>query len=100
MNVNGKTLIVPSAVQAIPAKGLINKSMIKPDPIPLSLDSKHEDLRSYHVRLDLMQSIINPEQSDLDWQVENITVWRWDAKVFKKAKAISLKVVWIGGDKQ
>ena len=47
-----------------------------------------------------MHSMINPEQLDLDWQVENITNWRWDTKGFDKEKAIFLKVVWIGGDKQ
>ena len=31
----------------------------------------------------------------MDWHVENITEWRWD-----KEMAISLKVTWIGGDKQ
>ena len=86
MNVNGKTLIVPSTVQAIPAKGLINKPLFKLDSIPLNLDSKHEDLRSYHARLDLKQSIIGPDQSDLDWQVENIVDWRWNSKGFDKEK--------------
>lgn len=100
MHVNGRTLVVPSAIQAIPAIGLNKSSLFKPDPIPLSLDEKHEDLRAYHARLDMIQSIISPEQCDYDWQVENFIEWRYEVQGFNKEKAIALKVTWIGGDKQ
>ena len=40
-----------------------------------NLDKKHEECRAYHARLDLMETIIHPDQSDYDWQVETITDW-------------------------
>jgi hypothetical protein len=67
MHFNGKTLIVPSSIQAIPCKSLLNHSLLH-DKLPaLSLDNKHEELRIYHARLDLLKAIVEPEQSDYDW---------------------------------
>jgi hypothetical protein len=69
MHINGKTLIVPSTIQAIPGKKLMNYSLLHNKPQPLSLDIRHETSRAYHARLDLLKAIVKPEQSDYDWQV-------------------------------
>lgn len=98
MLVNGRSLIVPSSIQAVPSKGLIDKPLIQLDPIPLSIDDKDERLRAYHARLDLMQTIINPDHNDYDWQVETIT--DWTTKSYMDDIRVMLKVTWIGGDKQ
>ena len=98
MSVNGKTIIVPNSIQAIPYKGLVDKPLIHTKSTPLSLDFKDESLRAYHARLDLMQAIVHPEQSDHDWQVETIT--DWTCKTYLDTKQLMLKVTWIGGDKQ
>ena len=96
MTVNGRSIIVPSSIQAIPSKGLNSK------PLCLSkatlLNPQHEELRAYHARLDMMQAIINPEQTDLEWQTENIT--EWTTKGDPDSLHVLLKVTWIGGDKQ
>ena len=98
MTVNGKTVIVPATIQAIPSQGLLDKPLILNHVIPLSQDNKDERLRAYHARLDLMQSIIHPEQADFDWQVEEIS--DWTSKMHNDKHVVSLKVTWIGGDKQ
>ena len=98
MSVNGKTMLVPSKLHAVPVKGLLNQPLIHLDPIKLSLDENSENLRAYHARLDLMQAIIHPEQSDYDWQVETIT--EWTTKDHLDNQQVLLKVTWIGGDKQ
>jgi len=97
MIINSKMLIVPSSIQAVPTKGMLNKPLIHNEKhVPLSI--KEETLRAYHARLDLMQAIIHPEQSDYDWQVESII--DWTTKPNKNRQDILLKVTWIGGDKQ
>ena len=68
---NGGSTLLPSSIQAEPSKGLIDKPLKNNITSPLS--SKDERLRAYHARLDLMQSILHPQQEDLDWQVETIT---------------------------
>jgi hypothetical protein len=90
MVVNGRSVIVPTSIQAIPSKGLNNKPLLHQDPIPLSLDSRHEGLRAYHARLDLIQAIINPEASDYEWQVETIS--DWTTKGYLDDKQVLLKV--------
>ena len=94
MMVNSKRILLPTSVQAVPSKGLLDKPIKLKDPSPLVNSYKHEDLRAYHARLDLMQAIINPNQSDFEWQVQNIVDWT------TKNDKILLKVVWFGGDKQ
>ena len=86
-------VIVPSSIQAVPSKGLIDKPLILNNLTPLSTVDRDERLRAYHARLDLLNAMIKPEADDLDWQVENITDWKFD-------KQLMLKVTWIGGDKQ
>ena len=87
-------IIVPSSIQAVPAKGLSNKPLVMDNLGPLSSEFKLEQLRCYHAKLDLMHAMINPEQDDYDWQVENIHDWkREDDRVFHKVR-------WIGSDKQ
>ena len=48
MTVNGKSIIVPSSIQAIPSIGLKDKPLCLHQSTPLSLSPEHEDLRSYH----------------------------------------------------
>ena len=98
MLVNGKSIIVPNSIQAVPAIVLVDNLLIQDKSTPLSLDFKDESLRAYHARLDLLQSIVHPEQSDYDWQAENITAWTY--KTNQDSKTLMLKVTWIGGDRQ
>ena len=98
MTVNGRSIIVPSSIQAIPSIGLNDKPLFLNKAAPLCLDPQHEGLRAYHARLDMMQAIINPEQEDLEWQAETIT--EWTTKGHPDNLQILLKVTWIGGDKQ
>ena len=91
-------MVVPSCIPAVPSKDLIDKPLIVSESSPLDLDPTSERLRAYHTRLDLMQAIINPDQADLEWQVEDIT--EHTTKSGKKGPKTMLKVTWIGGDKQ
>ena len=68
-------LDVPTFVQAVPFKALIDKPLIMDQYPPLTYTDKNERLRMYHGRLDLLQAIVNPDQADLDWQVETILEW-------------------------
>ena len=43
-----------------------------------------------------METIIHPDQSDYNWQVE--TIIDWTTKTCKGVDQIFLKVTWIGGD--
>ena len=61
MLINGKSIIVPNSMQAVPVTELIDKLLIQNKPTPLSLNFKDKSLRAYHARLDLMQSIVYPE---------------------------------------
>lgn len=98
MTVNGRSIIVPSSIQAIPSKGLNHRPLSLRQPTPLILSLEHEELRAYHARLYLMQALINPEQADLEWQAETIT--EWTAKGVPENLQVLVKVTWIGGDKQ
>ena len=98
MSVNGRSFSVPTSVQAIPSKGLIDKPLIMDQYPPLTHTDKDERLRMYHARLDLLQTIVNPDQADLDWQVE--TILEWTTKATKKGDQVMFEVNWIGGDKQ
>jgi hypothetical protein len=98
MTVNGRSIIVPSSIQAIPSIGLNDKPLFLNKATPLCLDPQHEGLRAYHARLDMMQAIVNPEQEDLEWQAETIT--EWATKGHPDNLQILLKITWIGGDKQ
>ena len=42
-----------------------------------------------------METIINPDKSDYEWQVETIT--DWTTKSHEGIDQIFLKVTWIGG---
>lgn len=87
-------LLLPSSLQAIPAVKLCD------DPwghIPKyhELDAEHELLRVYHAKLDLMSNVDNPDQADLEWQVESIE--EWELKKTKQGQMLFLKVTWSGG---
>ena len=97
LTVNGKRLL-PTSIHALPSKGLKDIPLVHTKPIPLTLNKQHEELRAYHARLDLMESILNPDQSDFEWQVEAIT--DWTVKRHAEVDQIFLKVTWIGGNKQ
>ena len=64
--------ILPSGIQAIPVIELHNNGppMVIQDSIKTTKTG--EELRLYHAQLDLLESIYNPDQSDFDWQVEDI----------------------------
>src|SRR5687768_6498588 len=95
MAINTKgTLILPSAIQAVPIKGLKETTPYH-NTMPPLLD-KDEKLRAYHARVDLMHAVMCPEQSDFDWQVETITDWKPE----EGKQPIFLKVSWFGGDRQ
>jgi len=98
MLVNQKGMMVlPSSIQAIPAPNLehldIPLSVISE---PLETTQIGENLRLYHAQLDLLESIYHPDQSDLDWQIEDIKTWQ--VRKHKSLDVIFLLVVWIGGD--
>src|SRR6476620_996582 len=95
MKVNGRLVTIPSSIQAEPTHGLKD--------IPLLFNEKstkpsHEKLRAYHTRLDLMQAMLDPDQADMDWQVEDIQEWK--TRPCKSGKEVIVKVAWIGGAKQ
>ena len=58
----------------------------------------NERLRVYHARLDIMQAIINPDEANMQWQVESILEWKYQP--CKSGKRVMIKLTWIGGDKQ
>ncbi|HEY9710848.1 MAG TPA: reverse transcriptase domain-containing protein, partial [Oculatellaceae cyanobacterium] len=93
-NTSGITLL-PLAIQAVPISGMVKTSHGQTNE-PLS--PKDEKLRAYHAQIDLMHTIIHPDQQDLDWQVENIS--KWTTKTLNGLPTIFLKIHWIGGDKQ
>ena len=95
MSANGRSFSVPTSVQAVPSKRLIDKPLIIDQYPPLTYTNKDERCSA---RLDLLQAIVNPDQADLDWQVE--TILEWTTKATKKGNQVIFKVNWIGGDKQ
>ena len=64
LKVNGRSIIVPSCIQAVPSKGMIDQPLKINDTVPLDTDPISERLRAYHARLDLLQAMLHPEQAD------------------------------------
>lgn len=66
---SGFTLL-PSLIHA--ASNTAKKTTKVPITQDIELDASEEmeELRAYHVQLDLQSSIDNSEQSDVDWQVK------------------------------
>ena len=89
-------MIVPSSYQAEPHEKLKSSPIIGDKKPPLELSEQDERMRAYHGRIDLMHAIINPEQDDFDWQVEDILEWNTKPD----STEIVLKIKWFGGDKQ
>ena len=98
MKVNGKLITMPSSIQAEPMYGLKDIPLLFDEKLPLSIKPKHEKLRAYHTRLVLMQAMLDPDQADMDWQVEDIQEWK--TRPCKSGKEVILKVTWMGGAKQ
>ena len=98
MAVNGRLITLPSSIQAEPIRGMIDQPLILDKKLPLSTQPSHEKLRAYHTRLDLMQAMLNPDEADMQWQVENILEWKYQP--CKSGKQVMVKLTWIGGDKQ
>ncbi len=98
----GVTLL-PTSIIAEPVNGLkdTGNSHLHPDPIfmkPLSKEERHNNLRAYHARLDLMNEVMDPDPTNRDWQAQSI-----DSFVVRgegESTRILLKVTWFGGDKQ
>ena len=102
MLVNQKgMMLLPSSIQAIPAPNL--KKVQKKEKVirvlseVLDNTKSGEALRLYHAQLYLLNSIYHPDQSDLDWQVEDIEDWM--VRKHDEAVRIFLLIHWIGGDK-
>ena len=89
-------LVLPTSTQAIPGCGLQPNPVIHDVVTPLCESNTSERLRAYHSRVDLLHTILNPDQTDLDWQVCNIICHQ----LIGPEKTIMLKISWIGGDKQ
>ena len=106
MFVNGRGMtVLPSSIQAIPAPNLrpnlvrLNAHLLTMDTLESLTDANRwENQRLYHAQLDLINYIYYPDQSDLDWQIEDIR--DWTSRKYDKQEIIFLYVVWIGGDKQ
>ena len=64
----------------------------------MNYSSKREKLRVYHAQLDLLNAMMHPDQSDLEWQIEDIETWT--VRKIKDVNQIFLKVIWIGRNKQ
>ena len=60
---------MPFSIQAEPILGMIDKLLVLEIKKSLSTKPVHEHLRAYHARLDLMQAMINPDQADIEWQI-------------------------------
>lgn len=45
-----------------------------------------------------MQAMLNPDQADIEWQVESIL--EWTTKTTESGPQVMINVAWIGGDKQ
>ena len=86
-------MIVPSSYQAEPYEKLKSSPIIGDKKPPLELSEQDERMRAYHGRIDLMHAIINPEQDDFDWQVEDILEWNTKPD----STEIVLKIKWFGG---
>ena len=85
----GLTLL-PSSIHATSSTPKETTNVPLTHDIHLDTSEKLEELRAYHAQLDLQSSIDNPEQSDVDWQIEKIEAWeirkdRGKNRVFLKA---------------
>ena len=90
MTVNGRLITLPSSIQAEPIKGLKNQPLILDYKLPLSTKPSHEKLRAYHTRLDLMQAMLNPDEADMQWQIESILEWEY--RPCKEGKQVMIKL--------
>src|SRR5687768_369844 len=98
MSSQNGALMLPSSIQVIPTQELDGTSKERlPKLVPRSLrpSSTEGSLRVYHAHLDLMNSMIHPDQLDLDWQIECIDTWT--IRKYEGEELIFLKVVWAGG---
>lgn len=93
----GLTLL-PSSIHAISSIPKETTNVQLTQDIHLDTSKKLEELREYHAQLDLQSSIDKPEQSDVNWQIENIEFW--EIRKERGENRVFLKVVWFGGDKQ
>src|SRR5688500_11257474 len=75
----------PKEVEQVPATQVIE----------LDTSDKLEELRAYHAQLDLQSSIDNPNQSDVNWQIEKIEAW--EMRKDRGENRVFLKAVWFGG---
>ena len=79
-------------------KGLKDHPLVIDNKKSLLTQPNYERLRAYHAKLDIVQAIINPDEADMQWQVESILEWKY--KPCKTGKQLIVKLNWIGGDKQ
>lgn len=94
---SGLTLL-PTSIHTTAVKPTETKKIIPIQDTPLDTTEKIEKLRAYHAQLDLHSAIDNPEQSEVDWQVEEIEAW--EMRKDRGENRVFLKVKWFGGDKQ
>ena len=93
----GLTLL-PTSIHATSVKPTETKKVEIVQDIPLNTTEKMEELRAYHAQLDLHSAMDNPEQCDVDWQIEDIEAW--EMRKDRGKNRVFLKVKWFGGDKQ
>ena len=98
MSVHGRIFSVPTSIHGVPSKGLVDKPLIMDKYPSLSYSNKDERLRMYHVRLDLMHTLVSSDQANLIWQIEAII--EWINKAIIDGNKVMYKVNWIGGDMQ
>src|SRR5687768_3473803 len=89
---------LPSSIHATASTPTETKTEPIVQDNTLESTDKLEELRAYHAELDLQSAIDKPEQSDVDWHVENIETWEY--RKDRGENKVFLKVVWFGGDKQ
>ena len=99
------TLTLPTTILAEPAVDLVELGpkfieQHKIDAIPFTADDHHEKLQAYHARIDLLNSIFNPEQHDLDWQIAKIDRHLTKHIPNQNQSRIYYKVTWFGGKSQ
>jgi len=94
---SGLTLL-PTSIHATSVKPTEVKKVITVPDTPLDTSEKIEELKAYHAQLDLQSAMDNPEQCDVDWQVEEIEAW--EMRKDRGGNKVFLKVKWFGGDKQ
>jgi hypothetical protein len=98
-------LLLPTVILAEPLAGLTNVGVepasLFPDATllrPIDPSIKHEQLRAYHARLDVINDAFSGDPENADWKPELIERYvcrdRGDG-----TKEIIFKVQWLGGDK-